>query len=113
MNTNGKMQIFYGVDNPASIKKPNQAGNIPSNTTSAPDVAHSPQQRPPQPSNQPTITQLVQTMKHVKTDTPEAKLNKDSMVDNHGNRITFNDEAVRSQTFKGVEDPSRLPIKKK
>ena len=112
MSTNGKMQIFYGVDNPASIKKPIQSGNVPTNNISAPDVALSPQSTPPQTSIQP-ITQLVQTMKSVQTDSPEAQLNKDSMIDNQGKRITFNDAETRSQTFKGVEDPSRLPIKKK
>lgn len=112
MSTNGKMQIFYGVENPASIKKPNQSGNIPTDTTSAPDLALSPQQTPPQSSVQP-ITQIVKTLQSVKADTPEAKLNKDSMTDKSGRRITFNDELTGSQTFKGVEDPSRLPIKKK
>jgi len=112
MNTNGKMQIFYGVENPASIKKPNQAGDIPTSHTSAPDVALSAQPTPPQSSDQP-ITQLVQTMQSVKTDTPEATLNKDSMTDKSGKRITFNDEFTGSKTFKGVEDPNRLLIKKK
>jgi hypothetical protein len=112
MSTNGKMQIFYGVENPASIKTPNQSGKVPTNNISAPDVAHSPQQTPQQSSVQP-ITQIVKTLQSVKTDTPEAKLNKDSMTDSKGKRITFNDELTGSQTFKGVEDPSRLPIKKK
>ncbi len=111
MNTNGKMQIFYGVDNPASIKKPNQAGNVPTKTTDATGVALSTQPTAPQTSPQP-ITELVGSMKKVKTDTPEAKLNKDSMVDNHGNRITFNDEETRSQTFKGVDDPSSFLLRR-
>lgn len=112
MNTNGKMQIFYGVENPTSIKKPNQSGNVPTSTTDATDVALSPQPISPQSSTQP-ITQLVQTMQSVKTDTPEATLNKDSMADKSGKRITFNDELTGSQTFKGVEDQSILLIKEK
>lgn len=112
MNTNGKMQIFYGVENPDSIKKPNEAGNIQTDFQSTPRVAPQPESTVPQSSVNP-ITQLVQTLQSVKTDTPEAKLNKDSMVDSNGNRITFNDELTGSKTFKGVEDPSKLPNKKK
>jgi len=114
MNTNGKMQIFYGVENPASIKKPNQAGNVPTSNISAPDVALSPQPSPsPSQTSAQPITQLVQSMKSIKIDTPEAELNKDSMTDKNGKRITFNDELTGSATFKGVEDPDRLLIKKK
>ena len=105
MNTNGKMQIFYGVDNPQSIKKPIQAGNAQTDSQGAPHVAL------PLQSDNPII-KVVETLSKVDTSSPEAKLNKDSMKDSNGDRIKFNDELTRSQTFKGVEDPTRLPNKK-
>ena len=55
----------------------------------------------------------MQTLQNVKTDTPEAKLNETSMSDGKGGRITFNDDLTRSNTIKGVEDPTRLPYRKK
>ena len=58
------------------------------------------------------IIKVVETLSKIDTSSPEAKLNKNSMKDNKGGRIKFNDELTRSQTLKGVEDPTRLPNKK-
>lgn len=72
-------------------------------STGATDVALSPKQIPQQPTIDPLpIDRLVKVMQSVKTDTPEAKLNKHSISDGNGGRIEMNDHVV-NQTFKGVE----------
>lgn len=111
-----KPTVFIGVEQPQTQNQPTYAWHIPTSNQGATIGVHPPKQdtqtQPPTDSQQ-AIVSLVHEMQKVKTDTPEAKLNKDSMSDNNGGRITFNDELTKSQTFKGVEDPTRLPNKKR
>lgn len=82
--------------------------NEDSNTTiagskSATPVAHDPVlATPPIPFEAKPIPTLVKVMQSVKTDTPEAKLNKDSISDGNGGRITMDDH-TQTKTFKGIE----------
>lgn len=85
MNTN------RSVDSNATIARPQTATVV------------APQPSTPQPSINPQpIPTLVNVMQSVKTDTPEAKLNKHSISDGNGGRIEMNDQVI-NQTFKGVE----------
>lgn len=75
----------------------------------ATDVALSPPPTTPQPTIDPKpLHDLVKVMQSVKTDTPEAKLNKHSISDGNGGRIEMNDHVI-NQTFKGVE-PRRTQV---
>jgi len=75
----------------------------------ATDVALSPKPVSQQPTIDPLpIERLVKVMQTVKTDTPEAKLNKHSISDGNGGRIEMNDHAI-NQTFKGIE-PQRTQV---
>lgn len=100
-----KMQVFFGIEDPSRIRRPTQIGQDQPDPQTATPVALSPQTNNP-------IIKVVETLSKIDTSSPEAKLNKDSMADNNGGRIKFNDELTGSQTLKGVEDPSRLPNKK-
>lgn len=72
-------------------------------STGATDVALSPKSTSTQPTIDPLpIDRLVKVMQSVKTDTPEAKLNKHSISDGNGGRIEMNDHVI-NQTFKGIE----------
>lgn len=42
------------------------------------------------------VIELISVMQSVKTDTPEAKLNKTTISDNNGDRITLNDHMTTS-----------------
>ena len=101
-----KMQVFFGVEDPSKLRRPNtQIGQAQPDPQTAPTGALSSQTNNP-------IIKVVETLSKVDISSPEAKLNKDSMKDNNGGRIKFNDDLTRSQTLKGVEDPIRLPNKK-
>src|SRR3989338_6595054 len=70
---------------------------------SAPSVAHDPiPATPPVPFEAKPIPTLVKVMQSVKTDTPEAELNKTTISDGKGGRITMDDHML-TKTFKGVE----------
>lgn len=72
-------------------------------TAGATDVALSPKPASQQPTIDPLpIDRLVKVMQSVKTDTPEAKMNKHSISDGNGGRIKMNDQVI-NQTFKGIE----------
>ncbi len=74
-------------------------------TQSAPPVARPIVPTPPQPtSTQQAIPSLVQVMQKVKTDTPEAKLNKHSIDDGNGGRIEMNDDDPKNHTLMGSID---------
>jgi len=110
-----KPAVFIGVDN----TKHNRAEPVYAWFVGKSESKSTPNQKPAtpvalsQPNNSHSnMTELVSQMQSVKTDTPEAKLNKSTMDDNNGGRITFNDDFLTSKTFKGVEDPNRLPNKK-
>ncbi len=101
MNTKlpSKPRVIFGVEDPSRIKRRDMTGVfVPMSNTQA----------KPNP-----VVELVDAMKKVKTDTPEAKLNTDSMSDNNGGRITFNEDLAGSNVIKGVEDRSQDSIKKK
>lgn len=105
MNTNvkPKRQVIFGVEgSPSDIVKARA-----SRTT---DGEFIPITDPKSP-----IVGLVVSMKKVQSNTPEteAKLNKDSMSDNKGGRITFNEDLAGSKVIRGVEDRSVNSIKKK
>ncbi len=75
--------------------------NEGSNTTiagskSAPSVAPSTLQ------DQKPIPVVIKVMQSVKTDTPEAELNKTTISDGNGGRITMDDHTI-TKTFKGIE----------
>lgn len=115
-DTRPKMQVFFGIEDPSRIRLPNLTGHIPAKPQTATHVALSSQSQPQNhqvaPNNNP-IVNVMQELQKVDLSSPEAELNKDSMDDGRGGRITFNDELTGSTTFKGVEDPTRLPNKKK
>lgn len=63
--------------------------------------SNAPVQQPVMPQGQPqspsqVLPELVNTMKSVNTNTPEAKLNETSMSDNNGGRITFNEDKINT-----------------
>lgn len=75
--------------------------NEDSNTTiagskNAPSVAPS-----THPDTNP-VPVIIKVMQSVKTDTPEAELNKITISDGNGGRITMGDQTL-TKTFKGIE----------
>lgn len=50
--------------------------------------------------SQSSITDLVQVMQSVKTDTPEAKLNQHSISDGNGGRIELDDQTKQNSDIK-------------
>ncbi len=66
----------------------NFVGNVKPNTAPTPSVSQ------PKPA-QSGIPQVVKVMQSVKTDTPEAKLNKITISDGNGGRITLDDQTKK------------------
>lgn len=63
---------------------------------SAPEVA------PSTPKDTNPVPVIINVMQSVKTDTPEAELNKTTISDGNGGRITMDDQML-TKTFKGIE----------
>lgn len=103
-DTKPKRQVIFGVDDPNRVK---QAQII--RETNGEAVALTDTQKSQ------GIVSMIVTMKKVQENTPEveAQLNKDTMSDNNGGRITFNEDLVGSTVIKGVEERSQDSIKKK
>lgn len=49
------------------------------------------------------LVSLVDSMRQINTNRPDAQLNKDSMSDNNGGRITFNEDLKCSNVIRGKE----------
>ncbi len=81
----------------------NKGSNTPiAGSKSATPVAPDSTPATPIPFEAKPIPTLVKIMQSVKTDTPEAKLNKTSISDGNGGRITMDDHML-TKTFKGIE----------
>ncbi|RJR16086.1 hypothetical protein C4579_01015 [Candidatus Microgenomates bacterium] len=59
------------------------------------------------PTSQQSFAGFIQKLQSVKTNTPQAQLNKNSMVDAKGRRIIFNEDKTPTRPFTGVENPSK------
>lgn len=57
---------------------------------------------PSTPQDNNPVPIIVKVMQSVKTDTPEAELNKTTISDGNGGRITMDDHTI-TKTFKGIE----------
>jgi len=103
-DTKPKRQVIFGVDDPNRVK---QAQVIRQTNGEAIPLTDTQKSQ--------GIVSMIDTMKKVHENTPEAeaKLNKDTMSDNNGGRITFNEDLVGSNVIKGVEERSQDSIKKK
>lgn len=103
-DTKPKRQVIFGVDDPDRIKQ------AQANRETDGEVV-------PLTDDQKTqgVVSMIVTMKKVQSNTSEAeaKQNKDSMSDNNGGRITFNEDFVGSNVIRGVEEKGQQSIKKK
>lgn len=104
-DTKPKRQVIFGVDDPNRVKQARAIREIEGEVVPLTDAQKA----------QGGIVSMIVTMKKVQENTPEveAKLNKDTMSDNNGGRITFNEDLVGSKVIKGVEERSQDSIKKK
>ena len=75
--------------------------SIPSSSTIADSQSATPV-APSTPQDTNPVPVIIKVMQSVKTDTPEAELNKTTISDGKGGRITL-DNQMLTKTFKGVE----------